>query len=294
MSWKWQWSGKAAGKGKSKGRSWNIWGTPPKRKSEKKGKEEDKSLFPGYDALRSSSSSQPSVEGMKTALKEAMKTTTGSEDAGGGLLKVVQQIVGEEEDKQELRSQQKDLNLRKKLIEKISRLKKARVEKTRAWNLYKEELKKHHDSEQEKYKKEMSDIEAEIQKATDKIDELDTEAVTREIKEAEGMDMDAATNQELREQLALAQREQSNTARMLALLQTQFNAYVGQGAHGPMPSEARLTASPSDLRKQRMAMVERTGPAFANQVPTYKLDDERERSPRRSEPPDSQELNKLG
>eukprot|EP00913_Durusdinium_trenchii_P012162 g11423.t1 len=129
-----------------------------------------------YDALRSSSSSQPSVEGMKTALKEAMKTTTGSEDAGGGLLKVVQQIVGEEEDKQELRSQQKDLNLRKKLIEKISRLKKARVEKTRAWNLYKEELKKHHDSEQEKYKKEMSDIEAEIQKATDKIDELDTEA----------------------------------------------------------------------------------------------------------------------
>lgn len=175
-------------------------------------------------------------------------------------------------------------------------MKKAKMEKTRAWTLYKEELKKHHDAEQEKYKKDMDGIDSEIQKAMDKIEELDIDAATRDAKEMEGMDMDAATNRELKEQLLHAHKEQSNTARMLALLQTQFNAYVGQGAHGPMPSEPRIAASPSDLRKQRMNAIEKTGPTYPSQIPTFKLDDVRERSPRRSVPggADSQELNKLG
>ena len=130
----------------------------------------------------------------------------------------------------------------------------------------------------------------------DKIEELDIDAATRDVKGADAMDMDAATNRELKEQLLLAQREQSNTARMLALLQTQFNAYVGQGAHGPMPSEPRIAASPSDLRKQRLNAIEKTGPTYPSQIPTFRLDEDRERSPRRSEPggADSQELNKLG
>ena len=139
-------------------------------------------------------------------------------------------------------------------------------------------------------------IDLEIQKAMDKIEELDIDAATRDVKGADAMDMDAATNRELKEQLLLAQREQSNTARMLALLQTQFNAYVGQGAHGPMPSEPRIAASPSDLRKQRLNAIEKTGPTYPSQIPTFRLDEDRERSPRRSEPggADSQELNKLG
>ena len=233
---------------------------------------------------------------LRTALKEAIKTTSGSDTSEGSLVKVVQQIVGEDDDKEDLKNQQKDLNLRKKLLEKKSRLKKAKMEKTRAWTLYKEELKKHHDAEQEKYKKDMDGIDSEIQKAMDKIEELDIDAATRDAKEMEGMDMDAATNRELKEQLLHAHKEQSNTARMLALLQTQFNAYVGQGAHGPMPSEPRIAASPSDLRKQRMNAIEKTGPTYPSQIPTFKLDDVRERSPRRSVPggADSQELNKLG
>ena len=300
MSWKWQWSGKATGKGsKGKGRSWNIWGTPPKRKGEKKkdkDQEEDKQIFPGYDSLRSSSSSQPSVSELRTALKEAIKSTSGSNASDGSLVKAVQQIVGEDDDKEDLKNQQKDLNLRKKLVAKISRLKKAKMEKTRAWTLYKEELKKHQDAEQEKFKSDMEGIDLEIQKAMDKIEELDIDAATRDVKGADAMDMDAATNRELKEQLLLAQREQSNTARMLALLQTQFNAYVGQGAHGPMPSEPRIAASPSDLRKQRLNAIEKTGPTYPSQIPTFRLDEDRERSPRRSEPggADSQELNKLG
>ena len=303
MSWKGYWGGKSSGKaGKGKTRSWNLWGTPPKKKNEKKKeKDEDKSLFPGYDSLRSSSSTQPSVEGMKSALKEAMKSTTDKESAEGGLLKAVQQIVGanaEDEEKEELRSLQKDLNIRKKLVEKMSRLKKAKVEKARAWDTYKEELRRHYDQEHEKFKKDLTGIDAEIKNTADKIEELDAEAALREkpVPSMEGIDMDAATNMELREQLARAQQEQANTAKMLALLQTQFQAYTSSGAHGPMPSEAAALPSPSDLRKRRLAQVERTGPAQPSQVPTFRIDDERERSPRRSEPPgpDSQDLDKLG
>ena len=237
---------------------------------------------------------------MKSALKEAMKSTTDKESAEGGL-KAVQQIVGmsaEDDEKEELRSQQKDLNIRKKLVEKMSRLKKAKVEKARAWDTYKEELRRHYDQEHEKFKKDLEGIDVEIKKTADKIEEFDAEAALREkpSPSMEGLDVEAATNMELREQLAKAQHEQANTARTLALLQTQFQAYTSSGAHGPMPSEAAALPSPSDLRKKRLAQVERTGPAQPSQAPTFRIDDERERSPRRSEPPgpDSQELNKLG
>lgn len=51
-------------------------------------------------------------------MKEAIKTTSGSDTSEGSLVKVVQQIVGEDDDKEDLKNQQKDLNLRKKLLEK--------------------------------------------------------------------------------------------------------------------------------------------------------------------------------
>ena len=278
---------------------WNYWGTKPKvQQSQKATKSGKESQFPGYDhagsSLPSSSSKLDGEVGMKQALQALMKTNR--LEVPEELKSMIEEPLGE------VREQQKHLNNKRRAIQKLDRLKQARVSKIKKWENFKSDLAKHLKAEQEKYDKDMESLKESINQAQIEVDRIESGMPPTEEEE---LDIDSmledSTEQELRRQLLIAHQEAEKQRKTMEQMQETLQAYAHalknetpapggtmpevsspQGVKEPKTKEA--LAKEKEARRKRMEAVE-----------AAKRNNEslRERSPRR-ESQDSQDVNALG
>ena len=274
---------------KGRGKAWNYWPHTPKKQQKNKGTGRGKSSkepsIPGYDAVLPSSSASGSTTG-DSDLKRAMQSLVEANKLSiPDDLKALLETNGLESVKQE----QQVLNKRKKLLSKIERLKQGKVQRTQALARYKDEMIRKLRSEQERYDKEMEDIEQSIQSAQLELDKLENGLPEEEDEEDLQTLLKDPEKEILTQQLEQERQRSQQAQEQLLALQRQLQTYKSTSTNVPYPEngdklEIEVQDAEKRARKERMKKVEE---AFAKNT-------DRERSPRRDSQDSVGDMQSLG
>ena len=260
--------------------NWNRWGATKGRKGKGKGREmkKDKGMkeqakgnkgtdamasFPSYDTMpasaqsqSSTSSSQPSE--LRTVMAALLEANPGltlppallATDAGQSMSR----------SREEISSEQKRLNLRRKAITKLERLQGALAKKKEQISAYKEFIREKLKTELTKFEKEKSDLETAITTQQEFVDRVEAglqDASTIDVDEEDdlGEDISLASMLGLDEpsakMTALAKERDVATA-AIAVYQAQIQQMQNAGLTLPpsMPSPIRI---PADVRRNALS-----------------------------------------
>ena len=288
--------------------SWNTWpkkkqpkGNTPKEPTKEKGPK-----FPPYDSSSLSSSSQPSFSKEQMICKAMQDlVTSGKVEVSDELRELLEPTPGDT-----IKEQQQELNKRRKLVQRLERLKKAKQGKTIAWKGYQEEMALMLRQEQARYDKEQEELQQAIEETQIDIDKMGQEE-DEEMPKQEGtedlLSMTAA-NQDLRQKLMEEQAKTTQMQNSLRELQQQFQTYMAQqisdspkpDASSPQQVKLPRTALPEekqDKPDKAKAQETKERQARMRKVETEMLKQKelraRERSPRR-ESQDSNDFHALG
>ena len=280
--------------------SWNYWPAKQKSANARDGKprkdaKDKKSAFPGYDAAAggSASSSSSGLQEEEFTAKKVLQA----------LMKNNSLEMPEEyktfltEPMGEVKEQQKYLNAKRKAIQRVERLKQAKLTKVRKWDSFKIEMARHLRQEQERYDKDMQEIEAAIaaaMKEAERIEQgLPEEPKDEDLESLLEDNGDADTKRQLQE----AREEGKRNQEMIQQLQRQLQAYMQQENNpaGPnpgvnlglmdSPQQIIKPKTPEEIAKEKNERRARIDRVEKMEQQLKEKDRERERSPRR----DSQE-----
>lgn len=242
------------------------WGKGGKQPAPPKDKNKDKVALPSYDGLSLSSSStnaaKPTVEkekdmDLKNALKEFIAQN--SFEVPAALKEFVQTDVGHS-----LKEDQRQLNQKRKLVQKVERLKAAQKKKEEQWSTFKQQVKEHVTKEKARYETECQEI-AEALKATQlELDkamtgeveipaDMETETADTDVDEIfkedtfakdKPMDRDQQKDATMAEAIMQTQAGQMMLTEQLTMLQNQvsYMASVLQAPAVPSPTRQTLGA----------------------------------------------------
>ncbi|CAK9097833.1 unnamed protein product, partial [Durusdinium trenchii] len=197
--------GWSQGKGKQASwQAWNVW-PPAKKKEKKEGKgkpsESKGPELPAYEALGSTmltSSGSASGKGVDQLKQEVLDFLHSKDITPEGQLKELLQL-GPLDD---LKSEQRTLNTKKKLLAKLDKLKNKVREKKASWEVFLQKVKEHHQQQEAAYKSDLKTLEGAIAETQDELNKIAA-------KEQEGMDTSSGVEKlgeaELRRQLADSQ-----------------------------------------------------------------------------------------
>ena len=188
--------------------------------------------------------------------------------------------------------QQKHLNAKRKAIQKMERLKQAKQTKIKKWESFKTEMSKHLRTEQERYDKDMQDLEVAIAAAVKEAERIEQGLPEETQEELEEM-LEDQGEQELQRLLQEAREESRRNQEQIRLLQAQVQTYMQQAATPQPPApdvglsiETQNVKTPVTAEDQAKAKAERRARMDrVERVERQLKEKERERSPRR----DSQE-----
>ena len=269
-----------------------MWPGTPKKKAKGDGRKDkrEEAKFLSYDAFASSSSSGALTS--EQAFKQAVQTIVQS-----GKIDFPDDIKNsfQEDPMMELKSEQQQLNKRRKILAKIERLKGAQANKAQAWSTYKEELMKSYRREQEKQEKDQKEIAEAMLAAQEELNRLEAGEVEEKMEAPDVADLIFAEKDAEKDRLAaeLAQAKEDNHKQQQAMLQLQMqmNALSAQISQQPVAKIGEATEERiinlDEKEKERQARLKRI-----EQVEQAKKKQElqdRERSPRR-ESQGSQEM----
>ena len=297
--------GWSQGKGKQKGQGKSQWwqGAWPRAQKEqekpqkkKSGKEDDPKL-PGYKDFVSkeqgSSSSSSVVTAGDSHLRHLLKDVVETNNLR--MSKEVAEAIAPDP-MEELKLKQKDLNDRRKLVQKLEKVKVAKSKREEAYKAFLAYMEQHRTEEEKTYEKEMGELLSEIKTL---------ELAITEAKEEGDMPVETLTvEEELRRQLEDSQEAQRETHLQLMRLQQQFQACAlaqssKHSAEEVLPNESKEVVlpspsdpSPADLAKKqrefRMRQIQLAAGKFGTDLAVPKR--LRSRSPKRESQEDSQEF----
>ena len=267
---------------------WNYW---PKQKAPKNKAGDPKAKkqgFPGYDAQYSSlpSSSSTGSAGEESTAKQILQALLKSNN-----LQVPDEIKGLiDEPLEGVREQQRHLNVKRKAIQKLDKLRQAKIAKGKKWDSFKAELAKHLRQEQEKFERDIQDLDVAIVEAQKEVDRIEQGLPPEDEKEDDleellAEDSSSDAKQMLKEAQEINKRDQEQIQRLKAQLQ----AYTQSAAHptGPAPDTGmEPNQSPQHVRppktKEQLAKEKAERRARIDKVETMQaqLGLDRERSPR--------------
>ena len=244
--------GWAQGKGKQS--SWPGWGTwphPKKQKEKKEGKgkgagaESKEPEFPTYESLRSTTSSSSASSAGKTdqwkqgildfLQSKSLRSTTSSSSASSagktdqwkqGILDFLQSKDIEPEGQlkelleggplDDIKSEQRTLNTRKKLLAKLDKLKAKVTEKKEAWQAFLQKSQEHHLKQEETYKADVKALEQAI---------METQADLNKITAREQDSMDVSSKEDKMDTTELKRQLADSHAR-IQYLQQKMESYA--------------------------------------------------------------------
>ncbi|CAK9019745.1 unnamed protein product [Durusdinium trenchii] len=233
--------GWSQGKGKQASwQAWNVW-PPAKKKEKKEGKgkpsESKGPELPAYEALGSTTSSSSGAapgKGVDQLKQEVLDFLHSKDIAPEGQLKELLQL-GPLED---LKSEQRTLNTKKKLLAKLDKLKNKAREKKASWEVFLQKIQEHHLQQETAYKSDLKTLEGAIAETQDELNKIVA-------KEQEGMDTSSGVEKmgeaELRRQLADSQAQ-------IHFLQQKMEAYATGG--GPSMGEFPFNATSPQVAKK--------------------------------------------
>ena len=201
-----------------------------------------------------------------------------------------------------LKEQQQELNKRRKLIQKLERLKKAKLSKAAAWKNYQEEMARMLRQEQDRHEEDQLELQQAIDATQTEIDKMGQEE-DEEMPKPEPENASAMTeaNQELRQKLAEEQMKTTQIQNALLELQHQFRSYVAQhtsdspNPDAPSPQQVKTPRVPTadDTKKDKSKETRDRQERMKKVEDEMRRQKERERSPRR-ESQESQNFDSLG
>ena len=292
-------------KGKQKGQGKSQWwqGAWPRAQKEqekpqkKKSGKEDEPKLPGYKDFVSkeqgSSSSSSVVTAGDSHLRHLLKDVVETNNLR--MSKEVAEAIAPDP-MEELKLKQKDLNDRRKLVQKLEKVKVAKNKREEAYKAFLAYMEQHRTQEEKIYEKEMGELLSEIKTL---------ELAITEAKDEGDMPVETLTvEEELRRQLEDSQEAQRETHLQLMRLQQQFQAFaLAQNAARPteeaMPSvsEEKALLAPLELTPAELAKKQREFRMRQIQLAAGKIGTDltvpkrlRSRSPKRESQEDSQEL----
>ena len=236
-----KWNGQYWGEKKAKGR--NSQGKGAARTSQAPApKQKDQGLFPSYDTMEvdgsggPSSSSQPSSDSM---WQMALRSLIQSNPNLAIPREVTEALAGNaaKEAKTELYTQQKQLNQRRKAVQRVERLEGALKRKKLQMVAYQEHLKRQLQQELQRFRQEQEGIESQLKDAKEYLEKLDRgEDVeemdhfidTNENSLAEMLGVTASTEDPVQLQKERKAKEEANA--MVHQLQTQMQLIMQHGA----------------------------------------------------------------
>lgn len=249
------------GDGKRKGR-------PPQDAEKEKPKDKGNGL-PGYDSVAQSSSATSSKEAkLDDSLKIAMRELLQSNKLA---VPVALKDLLEKKPNEDLNTAQKQLNAKRKLLQKLDRLQAAKERKALNWEQFKESMKEHFGREKTRFETEQEELEMAIKETQLSLDKMtDPDAMVQEIPEEETDEfslllendkkpettektgMESKYQQQIMEQQAemikQAQVGQAMLAKQMADMQEQMAYFVA--AHHPPMLQTPPRASPMSTGMQ--------------------------------------------
>ena len=287
------------GKGKQKTQWWTHWdgayhlrkdkesakGKGAEKKKEQKGnkgdKEPDKAFsFPDYDFSSSSTSSSSKQLLEEEVKKEVLKClkASGVEPS----LSLSELLNAEPEQLSNLKEEQKALNLRKKLLLKIEKIKKRMKQKKDAWEVFEATVQEHVSKQVAKHKEDMDALAQELKTTEEEVSKLVTpeEEMPQTLGEGESMEV------------ALLRKQLGESQAQLFAVQARFDAYLtsaGSAAVKMDPNSPQLVRPPGgaplpipvDSPEEDEAKKRRIRMEMVHSARAVVETNQRERSPRR-------------
>ena len=135
-------------------------------------KEKESTSLPGYDSLPSSAPSASADNKQEDPVKAAVRELVNS-----NRLELPEALKEYFEPKlsEQIQSDQKSLNMKRKLLQKVDRLKAAKLKKEQNWELFKESMKEHLQKEKARFESDLQDIEHAIQETQLNLDRMITD-----------------------------------------------------------------------------------------------------------------------
>ena len=280
---------------------WNYWPKTPKKQGRQnqqgtgRGRQAKGTEIPGYDASQySSAPSAPSSASQgESDLKKAMQSLV---DANKLHIPDEMKALLEIDGMQAVKQEQQALNRKKKLVLKLERLKLAKTSKTQALARYKEDILKKLRSEQDRYEKEMEELEQSIQQTQLELDKMENGMSEDESEEDLDKILQDPEKLKMAQELEDERKRNQQAQNQLLVLKEQIKTYQANAGNVPFPEE---TATPDnaaikeaqkeeeEARRRRRERIKKVDNAFKDA-------DARERSPRRESQDSSHDINELG
>ena len=246
------WGGQHKGaQGKPWWSKWQQQGQPkgpkPKKeaKTDKSAKKNEKveDAFPAYESLQSSSSSSAAKESKEVQeIKKEMREFLAAKDIPVDP-HIVELLHSDSNTMEEIKSEQRSLNLKKKIIGRIEKLKQKVAEKKEAWSIFLDAMEAHRKKEKEKRASDLLALEDALSEAQKELNKV----VMKETDGGDNMAVEDAEKEALK-------RELERTHAIMRNLQQRVDSYVG-AMEMTRPEGMANDLSPQLTRPPQTALV---------------------------------------